>query len=453
MDGDHEYTHETRGFEVGAHVQVSTSPPNELNEVRKQNDEVVVVAQLRDKLADLVQLLGTGILPREQQRQPDSRPAPYVGKAAKPTATTTQKSDEHESIDPGEPVPCQEDDSISLTAPRNDYEIDDDCEEQSFTPPSSSMAGSTSGSAVDRPNQYKARARADLESLLGQAKPTSSSGKKRTASPEKSNSNSKKVKSGAIETADSDKEDLQVEEEILLEIDQSRPCDKKLGPPLLANLATRVNRYWKQESESESTVKFIKGQYLTPENCSDLVTPRLNREVYGRLHPFHRRQDKKYMDMQETLLSAVTAVANIASLALEADRTCHMVDTKMLVTHALNATTLMGNVQNKLNQKRKDLIAPTLPKEIRDVCSSQREVTSLLFGDDLGKAVREAKELSKLTSELSTGSRYPRKLQGKPAGYRPPRGSTIGSGQPGYQKPVFQQRRRPPYREKKDPRH
>ena len=80
----------------------------------------------------------------------------------------------------------------------------------------------------------------------------------------------------------------------------------------------------------------------------------------------------------------------------------------------------MGNVQNKLNQKRKDLMAPTLRKEVRDVCSSQREVTLLLFGDDLGKAVRKAKELSKLTSELSTGSRYPRKPQGKPARYRPP---------------------------------
>ena len=112
-------------------------------------------------------------------------------------------------------------------------------------------------------------------------------------------------------------------------------------------------------------------------------------------------------------------------------------------------TTLMGNVQNKINQKRKDLITPTLPKEIRDVCSSKREVTSLLFGDDLVKAVREAKELSKLTSELSTGSRYPRKPQGKPAGYRPPRGSTIGSEAGFSAMPTPP----PPYREKKDPRH
>ena len=59
MDGDHEYKHEVCSFEVGTHVQVSTS----LKEVRKRNDEVVVLGQLRDKLADLIQLLCTGILP------------------------------------------------------------------------------------------------------------------------------------------------------------------------------------------------------------------------------------------------------------------------------------------------------------------------------------------------------------------------------------------------------
>ena len=135
MDGDHEYTYEACSFKVGTHVQVSTSPPNELKEVRKRNNEVVVVAQLCDKLADLIQLLRTGILPQEQQPQPDSQLAQYVGNAAKPTAATAQKSDEPESIDPGEPIPCQEDDRISLTAPRNDYEIDGNCEEQRFTPP------------------------------------------------------------------------------------------------------------------------------------------------------------------------------------------------------------------------------------------------------------------------------------------------------------------------------
>ena len=54
----------------------------------------------------------------------------------------------------------------------------------------------------------------DLKLLLGQAEPTLPSGKKQAASPEKLNSDPKKVKSGPSDTADSD---LQVEEEILLD--------------------------------------------------------------------------------------------------------------------------------------------------------------------------------------------------------------------------------------------
>ena len=84
-------------------------------------------------------------------------------------------------------------------------------------------------------------------------------------------------------------------------------------------------------------------------------------------------------------------------------------DTKAIVTHALNATTLMGSIHSKLNNKRKELIGKTLSADIKEVCSAQREVTTQLFGDDLGKAVREAKELNKLSNDLSVGYRPPRK--------------------------------------------
>ena len=47
---------------------------------------------------------------------------------------------------------------------------------------------------------------------------------------------------------------------------------------------------------------------------------------------------------------------------------------------------------------RKELIAPTLPKEIREVCSSSREVTSLSFGEDWTKALRGAKKIASCIS-------------------------------------------------------
>ena len=52
-----------------------------------------------------------------------------------------------------------------------------------------------------------------------------------------------------------------MDEKILQLIDSKWPCDKKTGPPLLPNLATRVDCYWKGESESEFACKYIKGEY------------------------------------------------------------------------------------------------------------------------------------------------------------------------------------------------
>ena len=221
--------------------------------------------------------------------------------------------------------------------------------------------------------------------------------------------------------------------------------------PLLPNLATRVDRYWKDESESESTCKYIEEEYTIPENCSELVVPKINREVFTWLQPYQRRQEFKYMGMQETLLCAVTAVAKMANLALEANNTSDPIDTTELATHALNAVTLLGNVQRKLNHKRKELLAPTLPKETWEVCSPNREVMSLLC-DDWAKAVREAKEVASLNSILAGGSKsyekhYARQQQGYVKQQRNYEGNHSNS-----QKQDFHQGRRPLYRQKKNPR-
>ena len=147
--------------------------------------------------------------------------------------------------------------------------------------------------------------------------------------------------------------------------------------------------------------------------------------MFYELHPYHKRQDKKLTDLQETLLCATRAVANIANVVLDADNQSRMVDTKAVVTHALNVTTLMGNIDSKLNNKRKELIGKTFPTDIREVCSAQREVTTQLFCDDLGKAVREAKELNKLFNDLSPGYRP----QSKPAFRKIPAQDTINGAQ------------------------
>ena len=110
----------------------------------------------------------------------------------------------------------------------------------------------------------------------------------------------------------------------------------------MGNLAAKINRYWKTESDNQTTVNFLKNQYLNQENCEELLIPPVSRELYVKLHPYHKGQDKKLTDLQETLLRGTTAVAKMANLVLEADKQSRMVDTKAVVTH-----TLKGQVRSK----------------------------------------------------------------------------------------------------------
>ena len=175
-----------------------------------------------------------------------------------------------------------------------------------------------------------------------------------------SSSKAKKARK-TLSISDTDPAALQVDEEILQRIESKRPCDKKTGPSL-PNLATRVNRCWKDESENESTCKYIEGEYSIPDNYSKLVVPKINREVFTRLQPYQRRQDSRYMGIQETLLCTMTIVAKIANLALDADNASDPVDTTELGTHAPNAVKRLGNVHRKLNNKRKGNLVGLQPQ-------------------------------------------------------------------------------------------
>ena len=61
-------------------------------------------------------------------------------------------------------------------------------------------------------------------------------------------------------------------------------------------------------------------------------------------------------------MAVTTAVSNIANLALEADKNSRMVDTKQIVTHVLNATTLLGCAHQKLNNRRR--VPQSCPKKL-----------------------------------------------------------------------------------------
>ena len=108
---------------------------------------------------------------------------------------------------------------------------------------------------------------------------------------------------------------------------------------------------------------------------------------------------------------------------------------------SLDAVTLLGLVHCKFNNLRKHALQPSLDPNIRDVCSARHEVTSYLFGDDLAKSIKEAKELNKITYLMQKGGSQQGRLNSQT--------KKATATKPSSKKSFFRQARKAPFREKR----
>ena len=62
---------------------------------------------------------------------------------------------------------------------------------------------------------------------------------------------------------------------------------------------------------------------------------------------------------------------------------------------------LLANANQELNYRRRELMRPQINTNYRHLCSPSNPVTSLLFGNDLPKAVKDVTDINRLSSKLT----------------------------------------------------
>ena len=66
-----------------------------------------------------------------------------------------------------------------------------------------------------------------------------------------------------------------------------------------------------------------------------------------------------------------------------------MVTSKDILPSSLSAVTFLGMAQTALSDARKIYVKDILPEDVNNTC---HKLTSYLFGDDIGKSIKNAKE-------------------------------------------------------------
>lgn len=165
-------------------------------------------------------------------------------------------------------------------------------------------------------------------------------------------------------------------------------ADKK-GPRIQQQLADNAVKRWGKTLNAERVSRIL-AKHVQPENCEELNIPRVNPEIWETLNAFKRKADLRLANMQQSLQKATFVLLSTCNKLLAVKS---QVETEEMFTDSVDAIPLIGHVASELSVLRREHLKPSLRPEFHAICANSATTTSnLLFGDDLAKQIRDAKE-------------------------------------------------------------
>ena len=135
-----------------------------------------------------------------------------------------------------------------------------------------------------------------------------------------------------------------------------------------------------------------------PQNCDKVNVPRVNGEIWHKLkeNKVLKNRDLRFMNIQRAIVGGAAAVISIMQALTDGSKTPNQSVTNPaeLFKTGIHALELLGHANYELSIRRKESMRPVLKQEYATaLCGSDLPVTQFLFGDDLSKALREAKQM------------------------------------------------------------
>ena len=109
--------------------------------------------------------------------------------------------------------------------------------------------------------------------------------------------------------------DVVVDLEILNQVDQEHQIPQDLGDAISERLASVIKKHCSYEPEKFGSIKKLREKLLIPQNCGEICTPKLNREIFcnNNIPGWVKRTDKRSQNCQ---VSVVKATAGILSCVI-----------------------------------------------------------------------------------------------------------------------------------------
>ena len=185
--------------------------------------------------------------------------------------------------------------------------------------------------------------------------------------------------------------------------------DDKFADKIDNNLAKIINDHFHEKVPKEK-MRDLTTKYLAPENCQNMVVPRVNSGVWKALkgQPKVRDNDAKLQKSQGFILKAFFPLIGIMNkLRKSKVDSFNKKDLAELKQLSNDTFKLMNIAFCDISYRRRYLIQPHLQRDYADVCADTVPVTKLLFGDDLSKTITDTEATNKIAKAVTR--KFPKK--------------------------------------------
>lgn len=161
----------------------------------------------------------------------------------------------------------------------------------------------------------------------------------------------------------------------------------EFGPALLANVSVGFSKTVARPLTKESKSS-LKEKIRVPENCKELIVPKVNTEIWKLLPSQAKVLDLKQQQIQEVLSSGLSTLASISnSIALhKAEIPKEVVSS--VIKQAIDGANLLGDEFQSISGRRRYEMKKYLNPEYARICTAQVTASEWLFGSDLAENLK-----------------------------------------------------------------
>ncbi|KAL7288496.1 hypothetical protein TKK_0017461 [Trichogramma kaykai] len=196
-----------------------------------------------------------------------------------------------------------------------------------------------------------------------------------------------------------------LDEKVLNVIGESINVDRSLAPPIHETIKTRWKEVLQLGLPKEVREELLK-KYPTPDNCTFLDPPKLNKEINTAMTDVCKSRDARIAGKHGKLQACIGGLSKILSIVLADNKEENI----PIIEAASDVARLLVDAIREETLIRRSLILSNINNSVKDSLTAT-EPDDWLFGKDLSDKLRQAKvtgQDARALAKVNTPSRYPK---------------------------------------------